>query len=133
MGLLTDKNKEFAREYIANHYNGTQAYLKVYECSYENAVRKAWGLVHKPEVQEYIIIQLNKYPNMVEALNISADRLLDELAQMAFAEKGDEDYPANIKVRALDLLQKQMGLQSQKIEANVNQETTIVVDIEEEE
>lgn len=52
---------------------------------------------------------------------------------MAFAEKGDEDYPANIKVRALDLLQKQLGLQSQKIEANVNQETTIVVDIEEEE
>ena len=130
MGLLTDKNKEFAREYIANHYNGTQAYLKVYECSYENAARKAWGLVHKPEVQEYIK-ELQK--ERVEALNISADRLLEELAQMAFAEKGDEDYPANIKVRALDLLQKQMGLQSQKIEANVNQETTIVVDIEEEE
>ena len=127
---LTDKNKEFAREYIANHYNGTQAYLKVYECSYENAVRKAWGLVQKPEVQEYIK-ELQK--ERVEALNISADRLLEELAQMAFAEKGDEDYPANIKVRALDLLQKQMGLQSQKIEANVNQETTIVVDIEEEE
>ena len=127
---LTDKNKEFAREYIANHYNGTQAYLKVYECSYENAVRKAWSLVRKPEVQEYIK-ELQK--ERVEALNISADRLLEELAQMAFAEKGDEDYPANIKVRALDLLQKQMGLQSQKIEANVNQETTIVVDIEEEE
>lgn len=130
MGLLTDKNKEFAREYISNHYNGTQAYLKVYECSYENAVRKAWSLVRKPEVQEYIK-ELQK--ERVEALNISADRVLDELAQMAFAEKGDEDYPANIKVRALDLLQKQMGLQSQKIEANVNQETTIVVDIEEEE
>ena len=127
---LTDRNKEFAREYIANHYNGTQAYLKVYECSYENAARKAWGLVHKPEVQEYSK-ELQK--ERVEALNISADRLLEELAQMAFAEKGDEDYPANIKVRALDLLQKQMGLQSQKIEANVNQETTIVVDIEEEE
>lgn len=127
---LTDRNKEFAREYIANHYNGTQAYLKVYECSYENAVRKAWSLVRKPEVQEYIK-ELQK--ERVEALNISADRLLEELAQMAFAEKGDEDYPANIKVRALDLLQKQMGLQSQKIEANVNQETTIVVDIEEEE
>ena len=127
---LTDKNKEFAREYIANHYNGTQAYLKVYECSYENAVRKAWSLVRKPEVQEYIK-ELQK--ERVEALNISADRLLEELAQMAFAEKGDEDYPANIKVRALDLLQKQMGLQSQKIEANVNQETTIVVDIQEEE
>ena len=130
MGLLTDKNKEFAREYISNHYNGTQAYLKVYECSYENAVRKAWALVRKPEVQEYIK-ELQK--ERVEALNISADRLLEELAQMAFAEKGDEDYPANIKVRALDLLQKQMGLQSQKLEANVNQETTIVVDIEEEE
>ena len=127
---LTDRNKEFAREYIANHYNGTQAYLKVYECSYENAARKAWGLVHKPEVQEYIK-ELQK--ERVEALNISADRLLEELSEMAFAEKGDDDYTASIKLKAIELIQKQLGLQSQKIEANVNQETTIVVDIEEEE
>ena len=52
---------------------------------------------------------------------------------MAFAEKGDDDYTASIKLKAIELIQKQLGLQSQKIEANVNQETTIVVDIQEEE
>lgn len=50
---------------------------------------------------------------------------------MAFAEKGDDDYTANIKLKALELIQKQLGLQTQKIDANVNQETTIIVDIEE--
>ena len=52
---------------------------------------------------------------------------------MTFDEKGDDDYTASIKLKAIELIQKQLGLQSQKIEANVNQETTIVVDIQEEE
>ena len=46
---------------------------------------------------------------------------------MAFAAKGDADYSASIKIKALDLLQKQLGLQTQKVEADVN--TDIIINI----
>jgi hypothetical protein len=52
-----------------------------------------------------------------------------ELAEMAVAEKGDEDYSASIKLKALDLLQKQLGLQQQKIDAKVDK-TVIKVSVE---
>ena len=47
---------------------------------------------------------------------------------MAFAEKGDEDYTANIKLKALDLLQKQLGLQTQKVEADISTDINIVIE-----
>lgn len=52
---------------------------------------------------------------------------MEELTTIAFAAKGDKDYNANAKLKALDLLQKQLGLQTQKIQADVN--TDIVINI----
>ena len=54
---------------------------------------------------------------------ITPERVANKLAQIAFAEKGDESYNATAQLKALDLLQKQLGLQQQTINANV--ETTI--------
>ena len=50
-------------------------------------------------------------------------------AAVAFAEKGDKEYDAKAQLKALDLLQKQMSLQNQNINANV--ETVIKINIEE--
>lgn len=55
-----------------------------------------------------------------------------KLAEMAFADKDDEIYGPSVQLKALDMIQKQLGLQKQKIDANVDQTTTITVTIDEE-
>ena len=55
--------------------------------------------------------------------------VMSKLAEIAFSEKGDSDYTTKDKLKALDLLQKQLGLQKQKLEADVN--TDIIINIEE--
>ena len=46
------------------------------------------------------------------AAAISAERVALKLADIAFAEKKDDVYVVTAQLKALDLLQKQMGLQS---------------------
>ena len=43
-------------------------------------------------------------------------RVAQELATIAFCEKGDEVYTVNAKLKALELLSKNLGLQTQKTE-----------------
>ena len=50
---------------------------------------------------------------------------------MCFAAKDDEYYTPNIQLKALDLLQKQLGVQKQQIKAEVDNAVTINVGIEE--
>ena len=123
---LTAKNKLFVEEYVANHYNATQAYMAAYQCDYSSANKKAFTLLKKPEVKEYIKeIQRER----TEQLNITADRVLEELASIAFAEKGDKDIPAAAKNKALELIQKQIGAQApQKLEAEVNSQVVFIDD-----
>lgn len=60
---------------------------------------------------------------------ITPERIANKLGDIAFAEKGDKEYDAKAQLKALDLLQKQMSLQNQNINANV--ETVIKINIEE--
>lgn len=122
--MLTKKNKQFCEEYIKD-YNATQAYLRTYECAYNTAGSKSGALMRKPEVQEYIR-ELQKVEFAAAA--ITAERLGLHLASIAFNE-GDL-YASASQMKALDLLQKQLGLQKQNIDANVNQELQIEVNIE---
>ena len=131
MAQLTERYKRFCEEYVANGYNASLAYQTTHpNVTAKTASNSGYRLLKRQDIRDYIT-EIQK--ERVEALNITAERLLEELSKMAFAEKGDDDYTASIKLKALELIQKQLGLQSQKIEANVNQETTIVVDIQEEE
>jgi hypothetical protein len=50
-----------------------------------------------------------------------------KLAEIAFADKEDEAYGPTSQLKALDLLQKQLGVQHQKIEADIS--TDIVINI----
>ena len=63
-----------------------------------------------------------------EAACITAERIGLKLAEIAFAAKGDEDYNPNAQLKALDLLQKQMGLQKQHIEADVKTDINITIE-----
>lgn len=124
---LTKKEKAFCEEYVANGGNASRAYFTVYDTSSIENARKAYcKTFRKPEVKAYIAA-LQK--EAFEAACINAERVALKLADIAFAEKGDDYYNATAQLKALDLLQKQLGLQHQKIEAEVNSE--IVINIEE--
>lgn len=124
---LTKKEKAFCEEYVANGCNASRAYFAVYDCSSIEVARKAYCKpFRKPEVKQYIA-DLQK--QAFEAASINAERVALKLADIAFADKEDEIYNTASQLKALDLLQKQLGLQKQKVEADVN--TTINLVIEE--
>lgn len=123
---LTKKEKEFCEEYIENGCNASRAYAFAYGCSIEDARKRYCKTFRKPEIKEYIrTLQQEAY----EAAFINAERVALKLSDIAFAAKNDEHYTVTAQLKALDLLQKQLGLQKQHIEADVKQD--IVINIEE--
>lgn len=124
---LTAKQKAFCEEYVANGYNGMLAYMKAYESSETTAKGNAYKVAKNPRVQEYIKeLQKDAY----EQACINAERVALKLAEIAFAQKDDEYYAPNQQLKALDLLQKQLGLQKQKMDANIDRTTEFVVTID---
>lgn len=127
---LTKKEKAFCEEYVANGYNSSQAYCKVYECSIEDARKRYCKTFRKPEVKEYIAA-LQK--EAFAAAAISGERVALKLADIAFADKKDDIYIVSAQLKALDLLQKQLGLQKQHIEADIHTDIIINIDDDQEE
>ena len=124
---LTKKEKAFCEEYVANGGNASRAYFAAYDVpTIENARKEYCKVFRKPEVKEYIR-ELQKVA--FENACINAERVALKLAEVAFTEKGDEYYTAAAQLKALDLLQKQLGLQKQHIEADL--QTNINITIEE--
>lgn len=122
---LTRKEKAFSELYALENYSATQAYLNAYDCEYNTAKSQGWKLLKKPLVKEYIE-ELQK--EAFAAACITAEKVGLKLAEIAFAAKDDEVYTATAQLKALDLLQKQMGLQHQKIEADVNTDINITIE-----
>lgn len=122
---LTRKERNFCEEYVRNGGNASQAYYFAYDTTIENARKEYCKVYRKPRVKEYIR-QLQQAE--FEAACITAERIGLKLAEIAFAAKGDEIYNTSAQLKALDLLQKQLSLQHQTIDANVS--TDIVINIE---
>ena len=88
---------------------------------------KKWTGKELDNTAQYIKDYIKELPHdRFEALNISADRIACELAKMAFADLDDTNTTAS-KARALDLLQKQLGLQTQKVQASTEQSIKISI------
>lgn len=118
---LTAKQKKFVEEY-ARTYNATQSYLTAYpNAGYNTANTEAWKLLKRDNIKEYLT-QLEK--DAFEANRINYERIANELAEMAFNKETAE----NIRLRAIDLLQKQLGLQTQKVDAKVNGDINITIE-----
>lgn len=121
---LTAKEKAFCEEYVRNGGNGSRAFQTAYGCCIEDARKRYCKPFKKPEVKAYIkALQKEAF----EAACINAERVALKLADIAFADKNDEVYCATHQLKALDLLQKQLGLQHQKIEADVSTEINITI------
>lgn len=123
---LTKKEKAFCEEYVANGCNASRAYFAAYDTASIESARKGYCKVfRKPEVKAYIA-ELQK--EAFEQACINAERVALKLADIAFAEKGDEYYNATAQLKALDLIQKQFGLQKQHIEADISADINITIE-----
>lgn len=122
---LKPQMKRFCEEYVANGYNASKAYLVAYACAPSSANFNAYRLMKRPDVSEYIS-ELEK--DIYEANRINAEHIANELATMAFGKVGEETGISHqTKLKALDLLQKQVGLQTQNIKADVSQDIVIKI------
>lgn len=122
---LTKKEMAFCEYYALENENATQSYLKAYDCAYNTANTQGWKMLRKPHIKAYIEqLQKEAYANAL----ITAEKVALKLSEIAFAKKDDEYYIPTAQLKALDLLQKQLGIQHQKIEADVNTDINIVIE-----
>ena len=119
---LTAKEKAFCEAYV-ECYDIKKAYLKAYDTSNVDTARTNGSQVLKRQRVKDYIAQLQK--EAFERAMITPERIANKLADIAFAEKGDKEYDSKAQLKALDLLQKQMGLQTQKVDANVSTEINV--------
>lgn len=126
MPQLTKKQRTFCEEYVRNGGNATKAYLFAYDCEYTTANGQGYRMLRKEGIREYIV-ELQKRAYEVACIN--AERVALKLAEIAFADKEDEYYSVSAQLKSLELLQKQLGLQKQHIEADLK--TDIVINIDE--
>lgn len=120
-------DKTFIMTYLTNGHNATEAYELTHpNSSYQSAGANASRT--KKALQRFID---EKVQERYDELNITADHIIQQLAEMAFAAKEDEIYNAQVKLKALDLMQKQLGLQTKnvKAEAEVSAAVTFVDDL----
>lgn len=120
-GTLTNTQKRFLEEYIKD-YNGTRAYMRAYpNASYDTANATSCRILKKPEAHAYLDqLEGEKF----KELRINAEHIATELAKIAFM---DDTASQKDRMKAIELLQKQLGLQQQKITADVS--TNINIDI----
>lgn len=122
---LTRKEKAFCELYVFENLSATQAYLNAYGGEHSTARTTGYKLLKKPHIKEYIeALQKQAW----EAACITAEKIGLKLAEIAFAAKDDEFYTPNQQIRSLELLQKQLGLQTQKVEADLHTEINITIE-----
>lgn len=121
---LTKKELVFCEEYIANGYNASRAYEKAYGCSIEDARKRYCKTFRKQEVKDYIAaLQKEAFSQAC----VNAERVALKLTEIAFADKADTYYTPTAQLKALDLLQKQLGLQTQRVEADISTDINITI------
>ena len=117
MEELRRVEEEFCQAYLRSGYCGTKAYLAVKpNVKVESASKMSREWLKKPKIRDRIA-QLQQ--EVFDELFLTPERVITELCDMAFAGKGDQIYTPNIKLKALELLQKQLGWQKAKLEAEV--------------
>lgn len=123
---MTKKQELFCLAYIQNNYNATRAYKQVYDCADSTAEANSGKLMRNPEIRA----KINEITKQIyDDQMISSERVATELAGLAFSKDGQVSEAG--KLKALDLLQKQLGLQSQKLDATVKS-NDIVISIQKE-
>lgn len=108
---MTEKQKMFCDAYIANGFNAKQAYYTAYGKTNNKEPSYPYMLLKKEEVANYI---KQRREEIYESMNIDAMRVMQAISEIAF-ENSDEVNISN-KLKALELLSKNLSLQTQKTE-----------------
>lgn len=111
MAELFPKHKLVADHYLANGFNAMQAYYEVYGRD-KVEPRYVYHILKRPEVKEYIE---ERRQEIYDSLNIDARRVMSEIAEIAFQNAGG-NVSTTEKLRALELLSKNLNLQMNKTE-----------------
>lgn len=119
---LNNKQRLFCEEYMKNGYSPVAAYKVAYPDATETTLRVSpYRLMKNPDVVAYIT-ELEELA--FSANRITAEKIAHELSKMAFGEFDDNISPT-VKLKALDLLQKQWNLQGQKLDVVSKQNIVI--------
>ena len=125
--MLNTKQRLFCEEYLSNGMNATKAYVKVYKRDTDTGYSAQ--LLKKPEIREYIDARRKE---MFEAYNIDYMRVMEEIAHIAFGDVDSEDKISyTSKLKALELLSKNLNLQTVKTENKDVIEVQLVEDTDE--
>lgn len=119
---MTEKQKLFVENYLANGFNAREAYYSAFGDG-NKAPSYPYTLLKNKEIAEYIDKRRNE---IYESLNIDAIRVMSEIAEIAFEPQNEKNVGA--KLKALDLLSKNLSLQTVKTESKDVIEVNLVED-----
>lgn len=108
---ITAKQKLFAETYLANGFNAAAAYTTVFGGGQKSKPSYPYTLLKKPEIAEYLE---QRRKEIYDSLNIDAMRVMQEIADIAFQPLDNTNV--GTKLKALELLSKNLSLQTQKTE-----------------
>lgn len=108
---MTEKQKLFAETYLANGFNAMEAYRSAFGEG-SKTPSYPYKLLKNDDVAAYI---KKRREEIYESLNIDAIRVMQEIADIAFEPRTDKNIAS--KIKALDLLSKNLSLQTQKVES----------------
>lgn len=126
-------NQKACVDYYLSHlpYNQTAAYNAIFPSENRSAhtlQTAASKFFHNPRVMKY---KEERLQEIYDEANINAQSIAIRLSNIAFDDDKDN---TSLALKAIDLLQKQLGLQNKNvnIEADVNAAVQIVDDVDEE-
>lgn len=120
---MTEKQKLFAENYLANGFNARDAYYSAFGENGNKQPSYPYTLLKNKEIANYI---QKRREEIYESLNIDATRVMQEIADIAFEPRNDKNVAS--KLKALELLSKNLSLQTQKVESKDIIEVSLVED-----
>ena len=120
---MTEKQKLFAENYLANGFNAREAYYSAFGENGNKQPSYPYTLLKNKDIANYI---QKRREEIYESLNIDATRVMQEIADIAFEPRNEKNVAS--KLKALELLSKNLSLQTQKIESKDIIEVSLVED-----
>ena len=120
---MTEKQKLFAESYLANGFNAREAYYSAFGENGNKQPSYPYTLLKNKEISDYI---QKRREEIYDSLNIDATRVMQEIADIAFEPRNEKNVAS--KLKALELLSKNLSLQTQKIESKDIIEVSLVED-----
>ena len=120
---MTEKQKLFAENYLANGFNAREAYYSAFGENGNKQPSYPYTLLKHKDIADYI---QKRREEIYESLNIDATRVMQEIADIAFEPRNEKNVAS--KLKALELLSKNLSLQTQKVESKDIIEVSLVED-----